>query len=234
MEKVGELKTRLSERLAQRQAEELAEVATLTEDNLTQLSERLTKHVSAELSTTGDAIRQQSAQINALLRSQQSALEQQQTTVDALKRLSLADLEQIREGLNDAITLAQGEAIKQAIEPLRTALEQLKQDGETLGRVTFRGWLKPVCIGLVICLGMGGLVWGAASLLQVEINNKLQDLQALKQEISQAEATLKRLPKGVRFVKQENDKRYIVAKSISDPFTITEGQFKGRLAVEVQ
>ncbi len=92
MEKGGELKTRLSERLAQRQAEDLAEVAALTEANLTQLNERLTKHVSAGLSTTGDAIRQQSEQITMLLGSQQSALEQQQATVDALKRLSLTDL----------------------------------------------------------------------------------------------------------------------------------------------
>ena len=74
MEKGGELKTRLSERLSQRQAEELAEVATLTEANLTQLSERLTKHVSAELSTTRDAIRQQSEQITTLLGSRQCAL----------------------------------------------------------------------------------------------------------------------------------------------------------------
>ena len=98
MEKGGELKIRLSERLSQRQAEELAEVATLTEANLTQLSERLTRHVSAELSTTRDAIRQQSEQITTLLGSQQSALEQQQATVDALKRLSLTDLEKIQEG----------------------------------------------------------------------------------------------------------------------------------------
>ena len=143
MEKGGELKTRLSERLAQRQAEELAAVATLTEANLIQLSERLTKHVSAELSTTGDAIRQQSEQITTLLGSQQIALEQQQATVDALKRLSLTDLEQIQEGLHNAITLAQGKAIEQAIDPLRTALAQLKTDGEALSLVTFRGWLKP-------------------------------------------------------------------------------------------
>jgi tRNA U34 5-carboxymethylaminomethyl modifying GTPase MnmE/TrmE len=88
----------LSERLSQRQAEELAEVATLTEANLTQLSERLTKHMSAELGTTRDAIRQQSDRSTRCYGSQQSALEQQQATVDALKRLSLKDLNRSRRG----------------------------------------------------------------------------------------------------------------------------------------
>lgn len=162
MEKGGELKTRLSERLSQRQAEELAEVAALTEANLTQLSERLTKHVSAELSTTRDAIRQQSKQITTLLGSQQSALEQQQATVDELKRLSLTDLEQIQEGLHNAITLAHGKAIEQAIDPLRTALAQLKTDGEALSRVTFRGWLKPLLISVAVLLGAGAVPGGGS------------------------------------------------------------------------
>ena len=217
MEKGGELKTRLSERLAQRQAEELAEVATLTEANLTLLGERLTQHVSAELSTTGAAIRQQSTQIDTLLRSQQSALAQQQATVDALKRLSLADLEQIREGLNDAITQAQGKAITEAIEPLRTVLAQLQEDGEALSRVTFRGWLKPLLITLVVLLGIGGPAWGVGAFLANEITDRLNKLQSLNEEISTAQQTLDSLPKGITFVSQGR-KKFIVAKQIDKPF----------------
>ena len=192
MEKGGELKTRLSERLSQRQAEELAEVATLTEANLTQLSERLTKHVSAELSTTRDAIRQQSEQITTLLGSQQSALEQQQATVDALKRLSLKDLEQIQKGLNDAITLAQGKAIEQAIDPLRTALEQLKMDGAALSRVTFRGWLKPLLISMSVLLGAGGSTCGRAAYLAKVITGQLTELQNVNQQKAVAKTKAER------------------------------------------
>lgn len=233
MEKGGELKTRLSERLSQRQAEELAEVATLTEANLTQLSERLTKHVSAELSTTRDAIRQQSEQITTLLGSQQSALEQQQATVDALKRLSLKDLEQIQKGLNDAITLAQGKAIEQAIDPLRTALEQLKTDGEALSLVTFRGWLKPLLISMAVLLGAGGSTWGVAAYLAKEITGQLTELQSLNQQISTAQRTLDSLPKGVTFVR-DRDGRYIVARQIDTPFKMDEGTYKGLMAVGVK
>lgn len=233
MEKGGELKTRLSERLSQRQAEELAEVATLTEANLTQLSERLTKHVSAELSTTRDAIRQQREQITTLLGSQQSALEQQQATVDALKRLSLTDLEQIQEGLHNAITLAQGKAIEQAIDPLRTALAQLKTDGEALSRVTFRGWLKPLLISVVVLLGAGGSAWGVAAYLANEITGQLTELQSLNQQISTAQRTLDSLPKGVTFVR-DGKGLYIVAKQIDTPFKMDEGKFKGLMAVGVK
>lgn len=220
MEKGGELKTRLSERLSQRQAEELAEVATLTEANLTQLSERLTKHVSAELSTTGDAIKQQSAQINALLRSQQSALGQQQATVDALKSLSLADLEQIREGLSDAITLAQGEAIKQAIGPLMTALAQLKTDGEALSRVTFRGWLKPLLISLVVLLGLWGGTWGVTSSLAAYASHQWNEFQT-------------HLPSGAVIMSNEG-KQYILAEKIGQPFKVEQGKYKGQMAVEIE
>ena len=220
MEKGGELKTRLSERLAQRQAEELAEVATLTEANLTQLSERLTKHVSAELSTTRDAIRQQSEQITTLLGSQQSALEQQQATVDALKRLSLADLEQIREGLNDAITQAQGEAIKAAIKPLRTALDELKEDGEALSRMTFRGWLKPLLISLVVLLGAGGGTWGVTSALATYATYQWNTFQSS-------------LPMGA-IATNKDGKQYLLAEKIGKPFRVKDGDYKGQMAVEIE
>ena len=233
MEKGGELKARLSERLSQRQAEELAEVATLTEANLTRLGERLTQHVSAELSTTGAAIRQQSTQINTLLRSQQSALEQQQETVDALKRLSLADLELIREGLSTGINEAQGKAIKEAIGPLSTALAQLKEDGEALSRVTFRGWLKPLLISVAVILGAGGSTWGVAVFLANEITGQLTELQSLNQQISTAQQTLDSLPKGVTFVR-DGKGRYIVAKQIGTPFKMDEGKYKGLMAVGVK
>lgn len=229
MEKGGELKTRLSERLSQRQAEELAEVATLTEANLRRLGEHLTQLASAELSTTSSAIKRQSEQINTLLGSQQSALAQQQETVDALKRLSLADLEQIQDTLTTSLNNAQGEAITAAIGPLKTTLGQLNQDVAALRATTFLGWLKPLWIGLVICLSMGGLVWGAISLLQAEIDSKRQDLQVLKQEISQAEQTLDGLPKGVTLGSGEG-KRYIVASKIGKPFNTTDG----KMAVEVK
>lgn len=220
MEKGGELKIRLSERLSQRQAEELAEVATLTEANLTQLSERLTRHVSAELSTTRDAIRQQSEQITTLLGSQQSALEQQQATVDALKRLSLTDLEQIQEGLHNAITLAQGKAIEQAIDPLRTALDQLKTDGEALSRVTFRGWLKPLLISLAVLLGLWVGTWGVTSALAAYASYQWNTFQA-------------HLPNGAIIMNSEG-KQYILAEKIGKPFKITQGEHKGLMAVEVK
>lgn len=220
MEKGGELKTRLSERLAQRQAEELAEVATLTEANLTQLSERLTKHVSAELSTTRDAIRQQSEQITTLLGSQQSALEQQQATVDALKCLSLTDLEQIQKGLNDAITLAQGKAIEQAIDPLRTALEQLKTDGEALSLVTFRGWLKPLLISLAVLLALWGSTWGVTSALAAYASHQWNTFQT-------------RLPSGAVIMSSEG-KQYILAEKIGKPFKVEQGEYKGQMAVEIE
>lgn len=59
-------KVALSERRSQRQAEELAEVATLTQANLTQLSERLTRHVSAERDNQGRYSAAESQQITAL------------------------------------------------------------------------------------------------------------------------------------------------------------------------
>lgn len=220
MEKGGELKTRLSERLAQRQAEELAEVATLTEANLTQLSERLTQHVENELSTTSNAISLQSAQINALLRSQQSALGQQQETVDALKRLSLADLELIRDGLSTALTKAHGEAITEAIEPLRTALDQLKTDGEALSRLTFRGWLKPLLISLAVLLALWGSTWGVTSALAAYASHQWNTFQT-------------RLPSGAVIMSSEG-KQYILAEKIGKPFKVEQGEYKGQMAVEIE
>ena len=99
MEKIGEQKTRLSERLQQRQEQELAEVATLTKASLTMLSEHLTQHVSDELTTTSAAIAKQGEQITRLIGAQQQALKQQQETVEALKRLSLGDLDAIHGSL---------------------------------------------------------------------------------------------------------------------------------------
>lgn len=111
MEKVGEQKTRLSERLQQRQEQELAEVATLTKASLTKLSEHLTQHVSDELTTTSAAIARQSEQITRLIGAQQQALKQQQETVVALRRLSLGDLEAIHGSLLEDLNKVKDEAI---------------------------------------------------------------------------------------------------------------------------
>ena len=233
MEKIGEQKTRLSERLQQRQEQELAEVATLTKASLTKLSEHLTQHVSDELTTTSAAIARQSEQITRLIGAQQQALKQQQETVEALKRLSLGDLEAIHGSLLEGLNKVKDEAILGSIDPLRQVMGRLQAQGEALNRLTFRAWAKSLLISLAICLGVWGSVQAGMSWLAHEIRSQRQVLDILNGEISQAEQTLAQLPRGITFV-SEKGKHYIVAKQIGSPFEVTNGNAKGKMAVGVK
>ena len=223
MEKIGEQKTRLSERLQQRQEQELAEVAALTKASLTMLSEHLTQHVSDELTTTSAAIAKQGEQITRLIGAQQQAL----------KRLSLGDLDAIHGSLLEDLNKVKDEAILGSIDPLRQVMGRLQAQGEALNRLTFRAWAKSLLISLAICLGVWGSVQAGMSWLTHEIRSQRQVLDSLNGEISQAEQTLAQLPKGISFV-SDKGRHYIVAKQIGEPFEVTNGNAKGKMAVGVK
>ena len=122
--------------------------------------------------------------------------------------------------MNVAITQAQGEAIKAAIKPLRTALDELKEDGEALSRMTFRGWLKPLLISLVVLLGAGGGTWGVTSALATYATYQWNTFQSS-------------LPMGA-IATNKDGKQYLLAEKIGKPFRVKDGDYKGQMAVEIE
>ena len=133
----------------------------------------------------------------------------------------------------DDLNKVKDEAILGSIDPLRQVMGRLEAQGEALNRLTFLAWAKSLLISLAICLGVWGSVQAGMSWLAHEIRSQQQVLDSLNGEISQAEQTLAQLPKGISFV-SDKGRHYIVAKQIGEPFEVTNGNAKGKMAVGVK
>lgn len=243
MEKPGVQKTRLSERLKQRQAAELDEVAQSTEAELKRLNESLTQLVSAELGTTEAAISDQSRSLRRLIVQQIESLneqrrmlaeqqEYQERTLAEIRSLSESEAQRARAELIRSLEAAQGEAITQALTPLQSALATLQSEGQALTRITARAWLKPLLIGGAATLGVLLTAWGGLKSLDLLYSQRLDKLQTMQQQIDKAQQTLSQLPAGVTFVEAQGGK-YIISNRIADPYPVESGEYKGKMAVRV-
>ena len=243
METPGKQKTRLSERLKQRQALELAEVAQSTEAELKRLNENLTQLVSAELSTTEAAISDQSRSLRRLIVQQIESLneqrrmlaeqqEYQERTLAEIRSLSESEAQRARAELIRSLEAAQGEAITQALTPLQSALATLQSEGQALTRITARAWLKPLLIGGAATLGVLLTAWGGLKSLDLLYSQRLIKLQTMQRQIDEAQQTLSRLPAGVTFMGAQGGK-YIISNRIAEPYQVESGEYQGKMAVRV-
>lgn len=243
MEKPGVQKTRLSERLKQRQAAELDEVAQSTEAELKRLNEHLTQLVSAELSSTEAAISDQSRSLRRLIVQQIESLNEQRRMLaeqQAYQEQTLAEIRSLSEGeaqaaraeLIRSLEVAQGEAIAQALTPLQSALKQLQSEGQALTRITARAWLKPLLIGGAAALGVLLTAWAGSTAMDLLYSQRLDKLQTVQRQIDEAQQTLSRLPAGVTFVVAEGGK-YIISNRIAEPYKVGTGEYQGKMAVRV-
>lgn len=243
MEKPGEQKIRLSERLKQRQAAELAEVAQSTEAELKRLNESLTQLVSAELSSTEAAISDQSRSLRRLIVQQIESLNEQrrmlaeqqdyqERTLAEIRSLSESEAQAARAELIRSLEAAQGEAIAKALTPLQSALKQLQSEGQALTRITARAWLKPLLIGGAATFGVLLTAWGGLTALDLLYSQRLEKLQTVQQQIDEAQQTLNLLPAGVTFAESEG-KKYIISNRIAEPYPLTSGQYQGKMAARV-
>lgn len=229
----GQQKQRLSERLKQRQASELAEVEQSTKLELERLNGTLTQLVNDELNTTKTAISRQTQAINFLLNKQIHALSEHEKTLSSMKGLTLSETEAIKQDLTEALRQMQSETIESALAPLKASLQQVQKDGEALSLMTTKAWLKPLLISLAITVGLGLGAFGIAGTMGLIYAKKINQISRLNQEIDQAQQTLSALPKGIKFVDQKG-KKYILAKQIDTPFKVEEGEFKGLMVVEIK
>ncbi|MCT7656790.1 hypothetical protein MBH78_23630 [Oceanimonas sp. NS1] len=243
METPGEQKTRLSERLKQKQSVEMAVVEKSTEAELKRLNEHLTQLVSAELSSTEAAISDQGRSLRRLIVQQIESLNEQrrmladqqayqERMLAEIRSLSESEAQAARAELIRALETEQGAAIAKAISPLQRALKQLQGEGQALARMTARAWLKPLLIGGSAALGVMLTAWAGSATLDRLYSQRLDKLQALSQQIDEAQQTLSRLPAGVTFV-EEKGERYIISNQIAEPYKVGVGQYQGKMAVRV-
>lgn len=229
----GQQKQRLSERLKQRQALELAEVEQSTRLELERLNGTLTQLVNDELTTTKAAISGQTQAINLLLQKQSNALNAHGQTLEGMKGLTLSETQTIRQDLTEALRQMQSETIESALAPLKASLQQVQKDGEALSLMTTKAWLKPLLISLAITVGLGLGAFGIAGTMGLIYAKKINEISRINQEIDQAKQTLIALPKGITFV-EEKGKKYILAKQIDTPLKLEKGEFKGLMVVEIK
>lgn len=185
MESLGQRKALLSEKLKQRQEQELGEVEKLAQALLDTLRSDLQTRISGELNTTVTAIK------------------------DGIKDLP--------------------QQITDSTEPLKEVLELAQSEAETLKLVS-SVWFKVALLGMFCGVGLLMGSWFGMSWIWGQIEQDMGTLRTLRQEISSAQSTLDELPKGVRYVKGADGKRYIIASKIGTPYK-TEA---GKMAVEVR
>lgn len=86
---------------------------------------------------------------------------------------------------------------------LGTIESQLTEKVATLTRLSTWLWLRPVAVGVAICLAVSGVGWGYVTWLAASIESHREERGKLKVEIARQQATLRELEKntwGVAFV----------------------------------
>ena len=89
---------------------------------------------------------------------------------------------------------------------LGTIESQLTEKVATLTRLSTWLWLRPVAVGVAICLAVSGAGWGYVTWLAYSIESHREERGKLKVEIARQQATLRELEKntwGVGFVEAE-------------------------------
>jgi len=185
----------LTEKLRERQREQLDAAATLTQQQLTQLAATLKQQCSDALSTTDSVISAQRLQLRELQHealATAEALKQTLTTARSIT-LSEADQYQIRGSLENQIKTLHAQAIRDQIEPLKRELKAVRSEAEALSKTTAKSWLKPLALGAAVLTGT--LIVGATGLktADVLIAKRAVALQQLSSQIADQQTTLQRL-----------------------------------------
>ena len=95
---------------------------------------------------------------------------------------------------------------------LGTVEDQMDERLDALNWSFARMWVRPVCVGLAICVGVSLPVWGYAAWLAYSIGSQREKLDALKLDIAQQQATVRELEQetwGVGYQESENG-RFLV------------------------
>ena len=114
-------------------------------------------------------------------------------------------LQQIEEQLGNAVD-QMGARLQNKV---GTVESQVDERLTALNRLSIWLWLRPVAVGVAICLAVGGAGWGYMGWLAYSIESHRAERGKLKVEIARQHATLRELEKqtwGVGFVEAETRK----------------------------
>ena len=99
--------------------------------------------------------------------------------------------------------------IKSQVDELDTIETQLQKQVAAVRRLSTWLWLRPVAVGVAICLAVGGAGWGYLTWLEARIESQRKTLAEGKQDIERQQATLRELEQqtwGVRYHETQGGK----------------------------
>ena len=113
----------------------------------------------------------------------------------------------------DARVQEKMETIKSQVNELGSIETQLQEKVAAVRRLSTWLWLRPVAVGVAICLAVGGAGWGYLTWLEARIESQRKTLAEGKQDIERQQATVRELEQdtwGVGLVEQENGRFLIL------------------------
>ena len=137
---------------------------------------------------------------------------------NAEERLS-ARIQQSEEQLGNAMDQMDArvqdkmETIRSQVDELGTIETQLQDKVAAVRRLSTWLWLRPVAVGVAICLAVGGAGWGYLTWLEARIESQRKTLAEGRQDIAQQQATVRELEQdtwGVGFAELENGRFLIL------------------------
>ena len=186
----------LSEKLAERRKEQLAELDSATQQQLSEHEDALQQQLSAVRRTTESAIHDQAQRLSGAL----SEVEGRQ-----MRRLSSWEA---------ALNESEGRQ-REKIEGIEQRLSTAATQAERLSRIGgVRSWTRPAAITAAVMLAVGGVTASGLHLVDRLIDSRLERLSVLKEEIQRA-AKAPRLPEGVE-IRTLNDGHTYLAGIDSD------------------
>ncbi|PAU74070.1 hypothetical protein CK498_24525 [Halomonas salipaludis] len=203
----------MSERLAERRQQQLAELDDVTRRQLSEHENALQQQLNDARRTTEAAISDETQRLRTMLSEALGQIERQQT-----RRLS---------GWETALSDSEARQ-RQQIEGIEQRLADAANQAERLGRIGgLRSWTRPAAITAAVMLAVGSVTAGGLHLADRLIDSRVEYLITLRQEIRRAE-NLPRLQEGmeieVRTIQGEN---YLVLEGINPGMrvlTIDNGQ----------
>ena len=105
------------------------------------------------------------------------------------------------------------ETIETHLDKLGIIESQLQKKVAVLSRLSTWLWLRPVAVGVAICLAVGGAGWGYLIWLEARIESQRKTRAELTQDIEQQQATVRELEQdtwGVGLAELENGRFLIL------------------------
>lgn len=178
----GPSNTPLSEKLAERRQQQLAELDDVTQRQLSEHESGLRQQLSDVRRTTEAAISDETQRLRAMLSEALGQIERQQT-----RRLS---------GWETALSESEARQ-RQQIEGIEQRLSEAAIQAERLSRIGgLRSWTRPAAITAAVMLAVGSVTAGGLHLADRLIDSHMERLSVLNEEIQRAEQ-VPRLPRDV-------------------------------------